>query len=262
MKVGIAILSYFRLDRLQKCVGELLENTEMPFDLFIVDNCSDEETVAYLRWLHSQGIASICLNEKNVGWMMAKNQCLAMLEGYDVQILMENDVTCRSLIPRVDWIQLHLQVMEVLSIPILHGRHSVKEHPDEGLLIRVEKAGFKLRLHDEILSRMLIFKKGVAERVGAFNWQMSMPWGAFVDVEWSDRVLRAYEEETGLVFGVSLDESIFEFQEILGDDYPDASQVRALSLAVHRPIFMERRRYTWDSDVPELFIPLRGVGGA
>lgn len=261
MKIGIGILSYFRLDRLKKCIDSLLENTTTPFDLFVVDNHSDPETVEYLRRLNQAGTASVGLNDRNAGWTVAKNQCLAMIQDYDIQVLMENDATCRSLVLGKDWLQLHIEAMDALGIPILQGRHSPKDHADEGIVLRVERNGFRVRLHDEILGRMVIFKREVTERVGGFWREMGMPWGAFADVEWSDRVLRAYEETTGLVFGVSLDESIFEFKEIPGSDYPDSDGVKALSRALHGPMFNERRKQTWGEDSPELFVPLRGFSG-
>lgn len=128
-------------------------------------------------------------------------------------------------------------------------------------MVKVERGGFRLKLHDDIITRMVIFKREVVARVGGFCWDMDMPWGAFVDIEWSDRILRAYEEETGLVFGVSLDESIFEFKEIPGSNYPDSDGVKALSRAIHGPMFNERRKQTWGDISPELFVPLRGTSG-
>lgn len=258
--VGIAILSYFRPDRLKKCIDSLKENTTTPFDLYFVDNASDEETKNYIRSVCKEnGWHAVMLGE-NVGWMAGKNACLWMMRDHPIQILMENDWMFRSLVDGKDWIQLHLWAMEKLGLPILHGRPSVRESVDEGCLLRVVKNGVNIRLHNDLFTCMVIMKKEVVDAVGGFHWKMVAPWGAFVDVEWGERIVRFFSQKTGLVFHVSLSESLFEFNEIFGSDYPNHDKVRQESSNMHSTIFMERRKWIWETatleQLKEKLIPL------
>ena len=258
--VGIAILSYFRPDRLKKCVDALVEHTTTPFDLFFVDNASDEETKTYIR--------SVCKEHKwhgvflgdNVGWTAGKNACLWLIKDYPIQVLMENDVFCRSRVRGKDWIQLHIEAMKKLGFPCLQGRHDESMDMGEHSVIHVKKDGVSIRLHDEILSRMLIFEKRVVDTVGGFYWPMSAPWGAYVDVEWGDRVMRAFSQEIGVVFPISLDASIFECREIKGSDYPDVDVEHKSAIAFHGRIFAERRKWIWEQamirDLKVQLVPL------
>lgn len=259
--VGIAILSYFRLDRLKKCIDALYRNTTTPFDLYFVDNASDDKTKDYLRSLSKEkGVHGAFLGD-NVGWTAGKNGCLWLIRDYPIQILMENDVTCRSRVKGMDWIELHLWAMDKLGLPMLQGRHSMKQHKDEGYLLRVEKEEVKIRLHEDFLTRMMIVKKEVIDKLGGFVWEMNMPWGAYVDVEYGERLLKAYAQKTGLMFHVSLDDSIFEFKEIQGSEYKATKEAHKQAIEVHGKLFIRRRKWIHEkATLKELKVPLIPMG--
>ena len=80
--VSIIVLSYNQFEYTKKFVESLLKNTKILFELIVIDNGSDEETVNYLKSLEGIGHnIKIVFNEKNVGFPEGVNQGIKMAGG-------------------------------------------------------------------------------------------------------------------------------------------------------------------------------------
>ena len=288
--VAVSVLTYHRPETTRLFFKELWERTASTrFDLFVVDNGSGEETLSVLMELPTEtpvgGSVHLVLMNENIGWCPAKNVGLALAQGrYEHLALMENDCTCRLLDRSFgeDWLGAHVNMIDSLGLRVVQGRHAPKQHKDEGLYWRVRKEGrrwwpadphdtltfqyrssnWPLRMHDELLTRMLVMQTDVIDEVGAFNEEVfPANLGMFADVEWSDRVLRRYQQEQGIVWGVSLDERVFEFLEInpdtcgIDETYPDEEKAHEVGKMVHAQAFQERRIYIVDHPEPDLHVP-------
>lgn len=74
-----------------KCIDSLLEHTDLPFEIVIVDNGSDKETeTALLNVAGSHENIRVIRNNLNLGWPIACNQGLAFARG-DFIVLLNND---------------------------------------------------------------------------------------------------------------------------------------------------------------------------
>ncbi|MFH1858156.1 MAG: glycosyltransferase family 2 protein [Candidatus Omnitrophota bacterium] len=74
--VDIVLVVHNQLDYTKGCIASILEYTHPPFQIFVVDNGSCEDTVAYLKQVQQQHPDEIVIlrNEKNDGWVKAVNQ--------------------------------------------------------------------------------------------------------------------------------------------------------------------------------------------
>jgi GT2 family glycosyltransferase len=90
--VSIVIVTFNNLVVTKLCLNSLLVNTDYPnYEVIVVDNCSDEETVAFLKAvsdLHSR--VKVIFNNRNLGFAPANNQGLKAAAG-DIFILLNND---------------------------------------------------------------------------------------------------------------------------------------------------------------------------
>lgn len=288
-RIAISVLTYERPATTTLFFNKLWEYTkETLFDLFVIDNGSKLGTKEVLLKLPSTtpagGSVHLLLLKENAGWCPAKNLGLAVAQEYAYVALMENDCTCEALTQAYgdDWLAQHIHALESLDLDVVQGRHAPKTHKDEGYYWRINKEGkrwwpcdpddapagqllgniWPLRMHDELLTRMLVMRGSVIRDVGGFNEKaFPAPLGMFADVEFSDRVLRKYYQRHGVVWGVSLDERIFEFLEINQDlygvkeDYPGSEAAHEMGKAAHGRAFEERRGYIWGHPDPDVYVP-------
>ena len=76
------------------CV-ESLEATQGPFELCVVDNASDDETVDYLNRLARSATLRYLRNDENVGLIRALNQGAQLASG-DLLCFLHNDTELRD----------------------------------------------------------------------------------------------------------------------------------------------------------------------
>jgi GT2 family glycosyltransferase len=149
-RVAISVLTYERPHATKLFFEKLWEHTPYtPFDLFVVDNGSQEGTVDVLNILPDSppagGSVHLILLQENAGWCPAKNIGLALAKGrYDYVVLIENDCVCYRTAndwAGHDWLSMHINALESLDLDILQGRHAPKQHGDEGYIWRLRKQG-------------------------------------------------------------------------------------------------------------------------
>jgi GT2 family glycosyltransferase len=264
-KIAISVLTFERPVTTAEWMGRLWEYTTTAFDLFVVDNGSQLGTKDVLLHLPPEtpagGRVHLALLDGNAGWARGKNLGLALpyYMGYDYVVLIENDNWFRAMEQfsgSDDWLFMHIKAMGDLGLPVIQGRHAVRDHPDEGYFWRVVRDGWPLRIHDELLTRALFISRETIDVIGGFNEEnFPYPLGMYCDTEWSDRVLRWSSEFTGLPFGVSLDERICEFKEIkINDDqYPDRDKHHEWGIKAHSEAFWNLRNDYWEGENPNLY---------
>jgi len=90
--VSIVVVSYNNLPLTQRCLESVLQDTEWPnFELWVVDNASQDQTPAFLQRLAQRDPrVKVILNEENRGFAAANNQALRLASG-DYLVLLNND---------------------------------------------------------------------------------------------------------------------------------------------------------------------------
>ena len=115
-RITVAILNYIPmmsgyyanlLPVLQKCLGSLWANTDLPYDLMVFDNGSCKEVTDYLVQMQREGkIQYLILSEKNLGKGGAWNM---MLDGAPGEIIAYSDNDCYFY---PDWLSNSMKVLE------------------------------------------------------------------------------------------------------------------------------------------------------
>ena len=73
-KIPILFTTFNRLHYTVRALPVLLENSQEMGEVFIIDNCSDDDTVEYLKSIDDPIIKSKIFNDKNTGIAGAMNQ--------------------------------------------------------------------------------------------------------------------------------------------------------------------------------------------
>ena len=104
-KVSIIIVSNNHLSYTKLCLESILKNTAYPnYEIVIVDNASDKDTVNYLEQFCSRhSFTKLILNQENLGFVKANNQGVQISDG-DYLVLLNNDtIVTPGWISRLLW---------------------------------------------------------------------------------------------------------------------------------------------------------------
>jgi GT2 family glycosyltransferase/MoaA/NifB/PqqE/SkfB family radical SAM enzyme len=109
VKVDIIIPNYNGLNFLQKCVESLYKNTDMAFNLIIVDNASTDGSKEYLAFLEQEkpNVKTVYLQEPSRGFADGNNIGLKHCTSPYV-LLLNND----TIITQKDWLSKLVEVLE------------------------------------------------------------------------------------------------------------------------------------------------------
>lgn len=115
-RVTVAVLTcvpeftgYFqhRLEVIQLCIGSILANTSLPFDLLVFDNGSCPEFVDYLRELHSSGkVDYLLLSQRNIGKVNALREMFRFAPGELVAYTDDDNFFLPG------WLEEHLKIID------------------------------------------------------------------------------------------------------------------------------------------------------
>ncbi len=80
-KCSIVLITYNRLDYTKVTLNSILENTDYPYELIVIDNASSDGTQEYLNGFKDK-IHKLILNHENLGWAKAMNQGFKLATGF------------------------------------------------------------------------------------------------------------------------------------------------------------------------------------
>lgn len=122
-----SLTGYYRemLDVLKVCVNSIIENTDIPFDLIIMDNNSCEEVKSYLRHLLTEGMIDyLILNKRNIG---KPNAAMMLLESARGEIIVLTDCDIKH---EKGWIKAYMEIMKNFPNAGLIGGYPSKNFVD------------------------------------------------------------------------------------------------------------------------------------
>ena len=106
-KVSIITLTYNQLDYTKAFIDSVFQFTSIPFELIIVDNASNDDTVKFLKDLEkSDKRIKVIFNKENLGFPKGVNQALRIAEG-NYYLIANNDIIVTD-----GWLERLIQVAE------------------------------------------------------------------------------------------------------------------------------------------------------
>jgi O-antigen biosynthesis protein len=88
MKTSIIILTYNQLEYTKKCIDSIRLHTNSNYEIIVVDNASNDDTIHYLQ---EQKDIKVIYNSQNLGYAKGNNQGLELVTG-DFILFLNNDV--------------------------------------------------------------------------------------------------------------------------------------------------------------------------
>lgn len=106
---SIVIPTYNQLDMLRQCIASIMDNTDLPYEIIVVDNASSDGTASYLQELGGQVRYRTLEANKgfsgavNVGLMMAKGSTIVLLNNDTLvaERWLDNLLACLNSDPRI-----------------------------------------------------------------------------------------------------------------------------------------------------------------
>jgi len=151
-KIPILFTTFNRLHYTVRALPVLLENSQEMGEVFIIDNCSDGDTVEYLKSINDPIIKAKIFNKKNTGIAGAMNQFFNLVkDNYTYFAKVDND----TIVPE-GWLEELLMVIESEDVDFIQAKHffiakGVKDWED--LLSKCESK--------EVLGNNLIYRSNI-----------------------------------------------------------------------------------------------------
>lgn len=173
----IVIPVFNRKDMTAGCLESIVEHTESPYNIILVDNASGEETAAYLRdFASSRKNVRLMTNSTNYGWVKAVNQGMAA-SGSPYVCIMNNDTVVRT----PGWLSKMIDVSNTSSdIGLVNPRFQIKEK---------ERYVSGIVEMDFCRGHCILIKRGVMDKVGFFDEAYGM--GYCDDDDYSAKAMSA-----------------------------------------------------------------------
>ncbi len=200
-KISILIINYNGKKYLNNCIKSVLNTDYSNFEIFLVDNCSDDDSIIFVKKNYPK--VKIFRYDKNLGYALACNEAIRKIDS-DYFIILNNDVTVDK-----DWIKEFLKYIDsdhkiaALTSKIFFMKKNNQINSCGGL---IDKYGFGLnRGNGEIDNGEFIDPQEVFYAVGTAMMIKRSAWldigefdpdyfAYFEDLDWSWRArLKGYK---------------------------------------------------------------------
>ncbi|HEY9855431.1 MAG TPA: glycosyltransferase, partial [Stenomitos sp.] len=123
---SIVVLTYNQLEFTKLCLESVLQHTDVPFELIVVDNASNDGTPDYLRALAEQHPnVRAFLNQENRGFAGGCNQGIAQAQGQYI-VLLNNDTVVST-----KWLSRMIEVAQLEGVGMVGPRTNCIVGPQE-----------------------------------------------------------------------------------------------------------------------------------
>lgn len=174
----IVIPVYNRLDLTRDCLNSIYARTRVPFNLILIDNAGGPETKNYLGGFRaSKDNVNLIRNERNLGWVRAVNQGMALASSRYVCI-MNND----TIVKTDGWLSRMIEVAEMDSdIGLVNPNFDTRNETC--------RAGKPFVEVDFCRGYCILIKRAVIDRIGRLDEAYGA--GYYDDDDYSVRAIRA-----------------------------------------------------------------------
>lgn len=155
MKVGIGIPTYNRLEKLKTVIKSIEGYADVPYELFIAIDGSDDGTFGWLNGRYE------CVIRSRQGVCYAKNEILRRFRDYDYIFIIEDD----TVILKSGVFGLYIEAMQKFGLQhinflVPNQRSIIEEKTIDGLTLQFSRL---------VGGCFAVYTKEVIEKVGAFN---------------------------------------------------------------------------------------------
>ncbi|NLW47750.1 MAG: glycosyltransferase family 2 protein [Firmicutes bacterium] len=102
MKTTIIIVNYNSLPAFRACLDSLLLNTSPPLEIIVIDNHSEDGSVAYLQTINLP-VVQIIYNQTNLGFTKACNQGIQRAQGEQLVTMNPDVIVSKGWLDRMAW---------------------------------------------------------------------------------------------------------------------------------------------------------------
>jgi len=203
-KIVLMMITYNRLELTKLTLASLEKNTDLDYELVVVDNCSTDGTVEFLNdYLVGKG--RLILNSDNLGICKGRNQALWAADqmGADWYCTIDNDVEVPS-----GWLG---ECLGILKANPVYGAVGVNFEATTYPLVKLGGHEFQNKPQGNLGTACMVFGKPLHKALGFFK-QYNVPGKntGFYGLEDSDYGMRArffgfklgYLKEPGIHLGV------------------------------------------------------------
>ncbi|THF73357.1 glycosyltransferase family 2 protein [Cohnella fermenti] len=189
---SIVIPTYNQVDLLRQCIESIMENTDLPYEIIVIDNASSDGTEAYLRQLGGQVRYRVLDSNKgfsgaiNLGMMMAKGETILLLNNDTVvtERWLDNMLACLGSDDRIGMVgpvTNYISGEQQIKVPYgdireMHAFAKEFNKPDPA----------KWRRTDRLVGFCLLFRRSLFQQVGYFDEGFEI--GNFEDDDFNIRV--------------------------------------------------------------------------
>ena len=164
--VSIIIVSYNAKTLLKKCIDSLKNNIHISYEIIVVDNNSEAETVEYLKSIES--FCKVIFNRENVGFSKANNIGFMYAEGKVIHFLNPDTVVDESINILYEKV-LNSPVGKVYSTSLMENGKKIHG----GHILPVFKNIYYLLTHKRLakwyIGASLLFHREDFQSVGRWN---------------------------------------------------------------------------------------------
>ncbi len=189
---SIIIPTYNQLNMLAQCIASIIENTDQPYEIIVVDNASADGTAAYLQGLGGLVRFRVLDNNRgfagaiNVGMMMAKGRTILLLNNDTLvtQNWLGNLLVCLNSdegIGMVGPVTNYISGEQQINVPY----QNVADMPQFARGYNLSDAS-RWRRIDRLTGFCLLFRRELFEGIGYFDEGFEI--GNFEDDDYNIRV--------------------------------------------------------------------------
>ncbi|MBB6675596.1 glycosyltransferase family 2 protein [Cohnella nanjingensis] len=189
---SIIIPTYNQLELLKQCLGSIMDNTDRPYEMIVVDNASTDGTADYLRKLG--GTVRYRVLDQNRGFAGAINAGLMMAKGQTLLLLNTDTLVTENWLDNL-LVCLHSDERIGMVGPVTNyssGDQQIKvpysdigEMPAFAKSFNVSNAALWHRT-DRLVGFCLLFRRELFQQVGYFDERFVF--GSFEDDDYNIRV--------------------------------------------------------------------------
>lgn len=176
-ELSIAVISYNRLDKTKVCVENLVQNTEIPYHLFLIDSGSEPEVIEYYKSVNHPNKTIIRITNNinaNFSFLVAMqhlNSKYCAIVSNDVVVTknaIQNLLTCIKSENNIGWVSPVCSNISNLQQVILPF-HSMEEMNGVAAIYNVSNP-LKWEERLTLMPAILFYKKECIDIVGGFDY--------------------------------------------------------------------------------------------
>lgn len=184
----VILISWNNLEFIRACIGSIIENTDPPYRLIVVDNGSQKETIDYLEGFKDDSAVKIELlkNSENLGWTKAINQGIKKSTAPYLCFLNNDCIVMKGWLTQMLRVATSYPLIGLINPTFNINRQTLEDfrlksaHPDNRRIQYIEL--------NECNGACMLVKRELIEKIGGLDESFGM--GGMDDSDFSRRAAK------------------------------------------------------------------------